>query len=106
LDEALLRQVQRHKRAVTRCVAAGVLPLVITVALGADVMNAPSHSTYHLAAALLALAANAIALGVQFRHIRLNQTLVDAVMTEYRISGPTPTGAGAPPSSVQTSKPR
>jgi len=88
LDDGLLREVQRFKKGVTRCLAGGMLPLIATIALGADVLRNPAHHDYHLVAALVALGANIAAFAAEFQLIRQNQSLVERVMSEYRQQGP------------------
>ncbi|MCP4251487.1 MAG: hypothetical protein GY778_31000 [bacterium] len=83
LDEGSLARTRHHKRVVSWCVAIGMLPLVVTVALGAHVIHARSYATYHLVAGVVALIANLGAWALEFRHIRNNQCLVGEVMGQY-----------------------
>ncbi len=84
LDEDARARTRHHKRVVSWCLVGGMLPLVVTVALGAHVIHARSDATYHLVAGAVALIANLGAWAIEFRHIRDNQGLVNEVMGQYR----------------------
>ncbi len=90
LQPSALREVRSHKKVIGGCVVIGFLPLVLTVALGAQALRDPAAANLHTAAAAFAIAGNAIAMFVQLRRIGRNDVLLSQVMAQYRCKGPTP----------------
>ena len=83
LDHAPLDRVRHFKARVIRWVAGAVGTIVLVGSLGATCATDPAWRWGHAAAAILAIAINAVAFHIEFGYILQNRELMTTVLDQY-----------------------